>query len=111
METIIKNNTPAYLDTKVIQKEINTLRVDYMNSNIQILKATATQSLEGDQLTYELLIWDSSKEPIHKIPEDYMDAILDYTDYAEDYDCSINANIEIISREEKLSKITLTLTF
>lgn len=113
MQTIIKNNTPAYLDTETIQKEINTLKVDYMNSNIQILKVTATQSLalEGDQLTYELLIWDSSEEPLHKIPEDYMDAILDYIDYAEDYDCSINANIEIISREEKLSKITLTLTF
>lgn len=112
MQTIIKNNTPAYLDTETIQKEINTLRVDYMNSNIQILKVTATQAiLTEDILLYELLIWDSSEEPIKGTPENYMGDILDYMDYAKDYDCEIHAKIEIISKEEKLSKITLSLTF
>lgn len=110
-ETIIKNNTPAYLDTEVIRKEINTLKVDYMNSNIQILKVTATQSPEGDHLIYKLLIWDSSEEPINGTPEDYLEKIIDYTDYAKDYDCNVDANIEILSKEEKLSKITLSLTF
>lgn len=112
MQTIIKNNTPAYLDTEAIQKEINTLRVDYMNSNIQILKVTTTQPLlTEDTILYELLIWDSSEEPIKGTPENYMDDILDYMDYAKDYDCEIHAKIEIISKEEKLSKITLSLTF
>lgn len=112
MQTIIKNNTPAYLDTESIKEQINILKMDYMNSNIQILKVTATQSLEGDQLTYELLIWDSSEELIEGItPENYLDEILDYIDYAKDYDCNISANIELLSRKEKLSKITLTLTF
>lgn len=65
--TIIKNNTPAYLDTESIQKEINTLKMNYMNSNIQILKVTATQAiLTEDILLYELLIWDTSEEPISK---------------------------------------------
>lgn len=112
MQTIIKNNTPLLLDTEAIQKEINTLRVDYMNSNIQILKVTATQAiLTEDILLYELLIWDTSEEPIKGTPENYMDEILDYMDYAKDYDCNVNAKIEIISKEEKLSKITLSLTF
>lgn len=112
MQTIIKNNTPLLLDTKSIQKEINTLRVDYMNSNIQILKVTATQAiLTEDILLYELLIWDSSEEPIKGTPENYLDDILDYMDYAKDYDCNVNAKIEIISKEEKLSKISLSLTF
>lgn len=112
MQTIIKNNTPLLLDTEAIQKEINTLRVDYMNSNIQILKVTATQAiLTEDILLYELLIWDSSEEPIKGTPENYLDEILDYMDYAKDYDCNVNAKIEIISKEEKLSKITLSLTF
>lgn len=112
MQTIIKNNTPLLLDTEVIQKEINTLRVDYMNSNIQILKVTATQAiLTEDILLYELLIWDSSEEPIKGTPENYLDEILDYIDYAKDYDCNVNAKIEIISKEEKLSKISLSLTF
>lgn len=112
MQTIIKNNTPVYLDTEAIQKEINTLRVDYMNSNIQILKVTATQAiLIEDILLYELLIWDSSEEPIKGTPENYLDEILDYTEYAKDYECNINAKIEIISKEEKLSKISLSLTF
>lgn len=112
MQTIIKNNTPAYLDTEAIQKEINTLKMNYMNSNIQILKVTATQAiLTEDILLYELLIWDSSEEPIKGTPENYMDEILDYMDYAKDYECNINAKIEIISKEEKLSKITLSLTF
>ena len=112
MQTIIKNNTPLLLDTEAIQKEINTLRVDYMNSNIQILKVTATQAiLTEDILLYELLIWDSSEEPIKGTPENYLDEILDYIDYAKDYDCNVNAKIEIISKEEKLSKISLSLTF
>lgn len=112
MQTIIKNNTPAYLDTEAIQKEINTLKMNYMNSNIQILKVTATQAiLTEDILLYELLIWDTSEEPINGTPENYMDEILDYMDYAKDYDCNVNAKIEIISKEEKLSKITLSLTF
>lgn len=112
MQTIIKNNTPAYLDTEAIQKEINTLKMNYMNSNIQILKVTATQAiLTEDILLYELLIWDTSEEPINGTPENYMDDILDYIDYAKDYDCNVNAKIEIISKEEKLSKITLSLTF
>lgn len=111
MQTIIKNNTPAYLDTESIKEQINILKMDYMNSNIQILKVTATQSPMDLQLNYELLIWDSYEESIKGTPEDYMDDILDYIDYAKDFDCSIDAKIEIISKEEKLSKITLTLTF
>lgn len=113
MQTIIKNNTPAYLDTETIQKEINTLRVDYMNSNIQILKVTTTQPLlTEDTILYELLIWDSSEEPIEGItPENYLKEILDYTEYAKDYDCNISANIKLLSRKDKLSRITLILTF
>ena len=112
MQTIIKNNTPAYLDTEAIQKEINTLKMNYMNSNIQILKVTTTQPLlTEDTILYELLIWDTSEEPIKGTPENYLDDILDYMDYAKDYDCNVNAKIEIISKEEKLSKITLSLTF
>lgn len=112
MQTIIKNNTPLLLDTESIQKEINTLKMNYMNSNIQILKVTATQAIiTEDILLYELLIWDTSEEPIKGTPENYMDDILDYMDYAKDYDCEIHAKIEIISKEEKLSKITLSLTF
>lgn len=111
--TKIKNNTPVYLDTKVIQERINTLNMDYMNSNIQILKATATQAiLEKDILTYELLIWDSSEKPIKGTPEEYLEEISNFMDYAIDNDCTeVHAKIEIISKEEKLSKITLSLTF
>lgn len=113
MQTIIKNNTPSVLDSELIQKEINTIRVNYMNSNIQILKATATLAiLEKDILTYELLIWDSSEEPIKGTPEEYLEEISNFIDYATDHDCSkVDAKIEIISKEEKLSKITLSLTF
>lgn len=110
--TIIKNNTPAYLDTESIQKEINTLKMNYMNSNIQILKVTTTQPLlTEDTILYELLIWDSSEEPIKGTPENYLDEILDYIDYARDNDCNISAKIKIISNKEKLSRITLILTF
>lgn len=112
MQTIIKNNTPLLLDTKSIKEQVNVIKEDYMNTNIQILKVTATQAiLTEDILLYELLIWDSSEEPIKGTPENYMDDILDYMDYAKDYDCEIHAKIEIISKEEKLSKITLSLTF
>lgn len=110
--TIIKNNTPAYLDTETIQREINTLKMNYMNSNIQILKVTTTQPLlTEDTILYELLIWDTSEEPIKGTPENYLDEILDYIDYARDNDCNIEANIKIISNKEKLSRITLILTF
>jgi len=111
--TKIKNNTPSVLDSELIQKEINTIRVNYMNSNIQILKATATLAiLEKDILIYELLIWDSSEEPIKGTPEEYLEEISNFIDYATDHDCSkVDAKIEIISKEEKLSKITLSLTF
>ena len=112
MQTIIKNNTPAYLDTEAIQKEINTLKMNYMNSNIQILKVTTTQPLlTEDTILYELLIWDSSEEHIKETPENYLDEILDYIDYAKDNDCNIAAKIKIISNKEKLSRITLILTF
>lgn len=112
MQTIIKNNTPTYLDTETIKEQINTLKMNYMNTHIQIFKVTATQViLREDILLYELLIWDSSEEPIKGTPENYLDDILDYMDYAKDYDCEIHAKIEIISKEEKLSKISLSLTF
>jgi hypothetical protein len=112
MQTIIKNLTPAYLDTEFIKREINTIQVDYMDSNLQILRAIANQPLiTEDKITYELLIWDSSEEPIKGTPEEYLNEILDFRDLAADYDCNIDAKIEIISNEEKLSKITLTLTF
>nr|DAW38442.1 MAG TPA: hypothetical protein [Caudoviricetes sp.] len=112
MQTIIKNNTPLLLDTKSIKEQVNVIKEDYMNTNIQILKATATQAILTEDITlYELLIWDSSEEPIKGTPENYLDDILDYIDYAKDYDCNIRAKIEIISKEEKLSKITLSLTF
>ena len=109
--TKIKNNTPAYLDTEIIQEEINTMKEEYMNTHIQILKVTATQAIIEDQLTYELLIRDSSEEPINKTSEEYLEEILDFTNYAADYDCNVKASIEILSKEEKLSKITLILTF
>ena len=112
MKTIIKNNTPAYLDTASIKDEINSIQVDYMNSNIQILKATVTQSPIDDHITYELLIWDSSEEPINGTPGEYLEEISDFQDYAINTDVSkVEAKIEIISKEEKLSKIILTLTF
>lgn len=112
MQTIIKNNTPLLLDTESIKEQVNVIKEDYMNTNIQILKVTATQAILTEDITlYELLIWDSSEEPIKGTPENYMDEILDYMDYAKDYDCNINAKIEIISKEEKLSKISLSLTF
>lgn len=112
MQTIIKNNTPAYLDTETIKEQINTLKMNYMNSYLQILKVTTTQPLlTEDIITYELLIWDSSEEPIKGTPENYLDEILDYIDYARDNDCNIEAKIKIISNKEKLSRITLILTF
>lgn len=112
MQTIIKNNTPAYLDTEIIQEQINTLKMDYMNSHLQILKVTTTQPLlTEDIIIYELLIWDSSEEPIKGTPENYMDGILDYIDYAKANDCNIEAKIKVISNKEKLSRITLTITF
>ena len=112
MTTKIKNNTPVYLDTESIQEWINILRMNYMNSNIQILKVTATKAiLRKDILLYELLVWDLSEEPISGTPENYLDDILDYMDYAKDYNCEIHARIEIFSKEEKLSKISLSLTF
>lgn len=113
MQTKIKNNTPVYLDNESIQEQINTIKEEYMNSNIQILKVTATQAiLKEDILLYELLIWDSSEETISTTPEEYLNLIFDYKDYAIDNDCTeVHAKIEIISKEEKLSKISLSLTF
>lgn len=113
MQTIIKNNTPSLLDTESIKDEINSIQADYMNSNIQILKAIVTQAiLTDDILVYELLIWDSSEEPIKGTPEEYLEEISDFQDYAVNTDVmKVEAKIEIISKEEKLSKITLTLTF
>lgn len=113
MQTIIKNNTLAYLDTESIQEQVNSMRVGYMNTNIQILKATVTQpDTTDDRIIYELLIWDSSEEPIKGTPEEYLDEISAFQDYAADcYYCNSEAKIEILSKEEKLSKITLTLTF
>lgn len=113
MQTKIKNNTPAYLDNESIQEQINTIKEEYMNTNIQILKVTATQAiLKEDILLYELLIWDSSEETISTTPEEYLEEITDFMDYAINTDVSkVEAKIEIISKEEKLSKITVTLTF
>ena len=112
MQTIIKNLTPAYLDNLSIKDEINSIQADYMNSNIQILKAEVTQSPIDDHITYELLIWDSSEEPINGTPEEYLEEITDFMDYAINTDVSkVEAKIEIISKDEKLSKITVTLTF
>ena len=112
MQTIIKNNTLSLLDNQSIKDEINFIQADYMNSNIQILKAEVTQSTIDDHITYELLIWDSSEEPINGTPEEYLEEITDFMDYAINTDVSkVEAKIEIISKEEKLSKITVTLTF
>jgi hypothetical protein len=112
MQTIIKNLTPAYLDNLSIKDEINSIQADYMNSNIQILKATVSQPLlTEDIILYELLIWDTSEEPIKGTPEEYLNEISDFQDYAADCDCrKLEAKIEIISKKEKLSRIKLIFT-
>lgn len=107
----IKNNTPDKLGTESIQKEINILEMDYLDPYIEIMEVSA-KATENDVIIYELLIKDNSSEPIPKTHKQYLEEIADFTGYAIDMDLQkIETNIEIISKEDKLSRVTLTLTF
>lgn len=107
----IKNNTPDKLGTESIQEEINILEMNYLDPYIEIIEVSA-KATENDVIIYELLIKDNSSEPIPKTHKQYLEEIADFTGYAIDMDLQkIETNIEIISKEDKLSRVTLTLTF
>ena len=121
MQTKIKNNSPLF-DTEAIREQLNIMQQDYMNTNLYILQATVkdlsstitseeTRDYILDDVIYDLLIWDSSEEPIKGTPEEYLDEISDFINYAKDYDGEIHAKMKILSKEDKLSKISLSITF
>lgn len=107
----IINNSPEYLTDKTIKEEINIIYLTYMDGYIEILEVTATAT-EKDKIFYQLLIEDTSGEPIPISKKEYLDQIIDLKNYAKNYNIKkIDAQIEIISTEKKLSKLSkLTLT-
>lgn len=112
MNAKIINNNPDILNDKTIKEEINTIEMTYMDGYINILEVTATAQ-EKDKIFYQLLIEDTSGEPIPRSKKEYIDQIIDIKNYAKDHNIKkIDAQIEIISTEKKLSqlsKLTLTL--
>lgn len=107
----IINNSPEYLTDKTIKEEINIIYLTYMDGYIEILEVIATAT-EKDKIFYQLLIEDTSGEPIPRSKKEYLDQIIDLKNYAKNYNIKkIDAQIEIISTEKKLSKLSkLTLT-
>lgn len=122
MQTIIKNNSSLF-DTESIREQVNIMQQDYMNTNLHILQATVkdltstipseeTRDYLLDDVIYDLLIWDSSEEPLPKNHIEYLNQVFDYSDYAGDNDCiPNNVGIEMISESDKLYHIHLVLHF
>ena len=80
MQTKIKNQSVLF-DTEAIEKQVNIMQQDYMNTNLYILQAIVedrsstitseeTRDYILDDVIYDLLIWDSSEEPLQENHKD-----------------------------------------
>lgn len=122
MQTKIKNQSPLF-DTEAIREQLNTMQQDYMNTNLYILQATVkdlsstitseeTRDYILDDVIYDLLIWDSSEEPLPENHKDYLNQVFDYPDYVKDNDGMLErVGIKVISETDKLYHVYLVLHF